>query len=349
MLNNNLFPSVLIPRSTNMILLITLLVVEMIFTFTFSVISIITIVRSHSLRSRFTNVLIIFLFLSHALTNMAYMSTLWTLVLSSKNLALKTGTLNTRDFCVGLTICFSTLLSSTRFISVYKPFFYENLTKKHAVIIILGSISFLIIFSIWRLFSTLAYFAVVVFSNGGGIVVLICNVYLYRLVKRQCNDIASTCIGATREAQIRERNITRKRSLKALKMCIWISVSYFLTIVPGAVMLFISRVFYPNKISDDYAYLLRHPDTRLYLDSANSMISISNGIWDVLIFYKFNSEARQGFFNLLGTCCTHCRSDKGNFGRVVTRSNPGGKIQGLISMQMEHRNEVTSRVTNCPR
>eukprot|EP00111_Clytia_hemisphaerica_P009453 TCONS_00027732-protein len=273
----------------SMVLLVTILVVKMVVTFMLNVISVVTITKSRSLRSRFPNILIVLLFSSHALSNMAYMTVLWALFFGSKNLALKTATLNTRDLCVGLTICFSTLLSTVRFISVYKPFVYENLTKKHAILTVLGSLSLLVIFSVWRLFSTLAYLFAILYANISGITILICNIYLYRLVKRQCKDIAATFVSSTQEEQSRQRNLTKKRSMRALKMCIWITASYFLTIVPGVVMLFISRVFQPDKFADDYSKFFKNPDTRDYLDSVNSMIAISNGIWDVIIFYKFNS------------------------------------------------------------
>ena len=276
-----------------MVLIVTIFTIEITSAIIVTLCTSLVILTSSSLRSTYIHTLIALLFLSHTFYLSASIGHVSTRIFSTNSdNHLKTGITLTRDLFYGFIISFTTLVSGVRFISVYKLFIYQTLTRKHGILAILSNTLLIIVFTVWRLFSTNAYIVFFLITNIGAFILLISNTWLYRSVKRQCYQIAATIVAPTRQEQEKQRNNTRRRSLKALKMCVWILASYFITILPGTLYYFVVRAFLNHEYPDDYSQLLERPSARLYMDSIVTLFGISNSFWDTIIFYKFNSEAR---------------------------------------------------------
>ena len=74
-------------------------------------------------------------------------------------------------------------------------------------------------------------------------------------------------------------------------MCILVSASYFFTILSGIILLLVRKIYFPDRYEEDFTAIVKNPDSIVFLYSTSAIIGVSNGIWDVFIFYKFNSEA----------------------------------------------------------
>lgn len=235
------------------------------------------IVTSRNLRSSFYNILLSALFLSHLLNGICiiiYISfDIWSDVYSKGY----TGAIIARDCAISLEINFSILLSFERFIAVRKPFFYAKLTKIHGIASIGVAIGLTTFFTIFSIFSAKAYLSAFIVITSGGIFIIISNFLLYRSVKKQCSQIAATIVDRSTQKQNEKRNEIRKRQLKSLKICLFIASSYILTWFP------LIAVAIGNQKTD----------TSLLLRKIFAVVSFSNGIWDVLIFFALNAEARR--------------------------------------------------------
>ena len=235
------------------------------------------IVSSRSLRSSFYNVLLSALFMSHLLNGICiviYISfDLWLEVSQTTYQVAVTS----RDCAISLEINFTIVLSFERFIAVRKPFLYAKLTKIHGIASIAVAFGLTTFFTVWRQFSTKAYFSAFIVITSGGIFIIISNFLLYRSVKKQCCQIAATIVDRSTQKQNERRNEIRKRQLKSLKICLFIASSYILTWFPLIVVTVRNR----------------NTDISLLLRKIFAVVSFSNGIWDVLIFFGLNAEARR--------------------------------------------------------
>ena len=128
-----------------------------------------------------------------------------------------------------------------------------------------------------------AYFIGSVITISGGLTIFISNILLYRSVRRQCEGIAKTIIDSSLQVQNKKRDSVRKRKLKSLKTCICITASYLLTWFP--LITLISLQFLLN-FSIDWQFILFN-------------FGVTNGFWDVLIYFYLNQRARKRLFHLL--------------------------------------------------
>ena len=282
----------------SLVLIFSIMGCEIIFCITLNLLFTVIILKSKTLRKSFTNIIFALMFVAHFLTNVCNIGKFCARFLTDTRYIDVIS--NSRDFFSGLVVGFSTLLSLVTFLSIYKPFVYEKFTTKHAVVAITTIFLIMIWFTVWRVYSLAAYFVAISISNVAGVVIMICNILLYRSVKRQCNDIASTIVTLDRQKQNQQRNQTKKRSLKSLKMCILISASYFITILSGIILLLVRKIYFPDRYEEDFTAIVKNPDSIVFLYSTSAIIGVSNGIWDVFIFYKFNSEAKRKFRNVFG-------------------------------------------------
>ena len=185
-----------------------------------------------------------------------------------------------RDSIAGANVAFTIFIPLERFCAICNPFFYSNLTKRHAVLSIILVCLFPIIFTVWRIFSMDVFVAAFVVTFVGSLVVTLSNLHLYRSVRKQCADIASQIVAKTREGQLEKRLCVEKRKLRALRMCIAFTISYMLTWVPVGIKTMV-------KI------LLGIKERRTYMDAVIGIIGFTNGIWDVLIFFYVSKSAKE--------------------------------------------------------
>ena len=278
----------------SIVFLNSLLIAEMSFSFVANITSAIIVYKSGgSPRLNFINTVLMLLFVSHVFAVIAHSASHFTLI-NTTDMKLKTIVTAVRDFFVGIVVNFSGLLSFVRFFSIYKPFLYERMTKTHGIITIVLIVLLVVSYTIWRHFSSAVHFLIVITSNIASMGIIACNIYLYRSVKRQCNQIASTIVTISQQEQKRQRSEMQKLSLKSLKMSIWVSASFYITFVPSVIFLFVKRVLSQSDgLHSNHQKLSEHPNAGFYLDFLSLMVFISNGIWDVLIFYKYNTDARR--------------------------------------------------------
>ena len=189
-----------------------------------------------------------------------------------------------RDSVCGLEIMLTILLSLERFVAVRKPFLYENLTKFHAkcafgVTMLVTIALSLLLFKTKKVYN-LGYLITIL----GGLFIAVSNTLLYRSAKRQCEEISKTIVDQSEKAQTQKRNDMRKRKLKSLKICIFITASYLLTWFPLVIVKVSKSLF---DIETDLVFIF-------------FMVGFSNGIWDVLIYFYLNQKARYSLLELFG-------------------------------------------------
>ena len=265
------------------------------------------ILSTKKLKQTFNDVILLILFACHLLCatfNIVLCVIVWTRLNRDADYS-KAG--HARDFILGLEIGLTIMLSVDRCIAVRKPFFYSRLGKKHAafsfaILLALVSISFVLM-----LFSRFDGFLIAsILTTLGGIFILIANVLLYRSVKKQCDFIASTIVESNEERLQLEQNAIRKRQLRSLKVCICITISYLLSWFP---LMFAVGIYSILKIE-------RGADTLVVL-------GMTNGIWDVLIYFKLNEKAKRRLLVLLRI-------------HSFVRSNEVTSLQTASSAQISH-------------
>ena len=228
--------------------------------------------KSNLNRRCFNELLLQVIFSSHSLCgtmNLIYS----TMILSGvKSEELKIS-LFLRDSVAGCAINVTFLLSLDRFLAIRKPFLYQRLGKRHASLA-LGVASFLVLgFCIFLYFSETVFYLSCTATVLGGFFILVSNALLYHSAKRQCEEISKTIVEQSVQIQRQKRNDMRRRKLKSLKICIYITASYFLTWCPLSVYIFLDLAL---KIANPQLNFLFH------------IIGFSNGIWDALIYYHLN-------------------------------------------------------------
>ena len=279
----------------HIIILNTIFILEQLLACFLNGLSIIAILKSKTLRTKFNNLILNFLFISHFINGIVGIVT--TVLLTEQ---LPVNVINslfvTRDFCYILAFCFTVLLSIDRYIAVRFPFFYQTLSKKYQISSVFVIILFNVVFTVWRGFSKSAFIFLMAFTTIGIRIANIANILLFRSVKRQCSAIAATIVldntSTQHNRQQQQRNATMRRSLKSLKLCIIVASSLLLVVMPTFVQPSLIKKFVGKKTSDDKT-------TDKGISMFITIVASSNGLWDVLIFLFINSEARKKVLNLI--------------------------------------------------
>ena len=132
----------------SMVLIFILIVVEVTASIVVTLFTSLVILFCPSLRSKYIHMLMALLFLSHTFSDLMQAS-YGTCHIINCNQDAKIGVGRTRSFFFGLAFWFTLLVSSVRFLSVYKPFFYQNLTQKHGIAAIFGIIISSAVITVW--------------------------------------------------------------------------------------------------------------------------------------------------------------------------------------------------------
>lgn len=255
-------------------------IVESVLMIIVNLVAIRVIVSLNILKISFYNLALALLFASHFTTGIAL------LITSILNLASAHDNVVSlleliRDCSISLEINFTILLSFERFIAVRKPFFYAKLTTRHGAAAIGVVLALTAFFTIWRTISTKAYISAFFVAIIGAVLIIVSNFLLYRSVKRQCRQIAATIIDKSSKQQNDKRQGIRKRELRSLKVCLFIASSYILTWVP----LIVIQTIFQNDDSILFKFL--------------AIVTFTNGIWDVFIFFALNFKARTKLLTFL--------------------------------------------------
>jgi len=254
------------------------------------------ILTSKSFKLKFNNIITCLLFTSHlccAAVNIAYtVSRLWLILPDYTTYYFR----YTRDAFLGAEVTFTVFLSIDRFLVIRKPFLYDRLNNKHAKMSILLFLVLILTFTVWNfLENTSANLFALSFVLISSVFMMVSNTLLYRSVKRQCLNIASTIVHQSSEQKGKELGKLKRRQLKSLTICALIAATFLLTYLP--------LVFYACLRA---LVLIENSNTSIYTNMALGAFGYSNGIWDVLIFLHLNGSAKHRLkvicFSLL--CCS---------------------------------------------
>ena len=205
------------------------LFIESIVIILLNLIAIITMLSLKSLRKTFNDQLLLILFTSHLLA--AILNIVCACVINHP-IEIQSIFWYVREIAVSFEIDYTILLSFERFLAIRKPFLYSRLGKSHAVQAILNPVFAVLGYAIWRYYSLTAYYIASIITISGGFAIFISNIFLYRSIQRQCEGITKTIIDSSEQVQSKKRESLKKRKLKSLKICIYITASYLLTWFP---------------------------------------------------------------------------------------------------------------------
>ena len=245
--------------------------------------ALLTIFKSKTLRRLFNDYMLLCLFISHGLVgalNVVTVCMYW----AGYPWSTTDYVIVTRDIVAGLEIYFTIIQSIERYVAIRKPFFYARLAKFHAILFLSVTSILPLAFCVGRIYTQATLIFGCLITILGGIFISATNIFLYRSVKKQCKEITKTIIDRSEQRQKDRRKVMRKRKLRSLKMCIYITISYLLTWCPLVVFAI--------------AHVMGWLD--IYYITAATLIGFSNGIWDVLIYFYFNEKARRVLNQLLG-------------------------------------------------
>lgn len=254
----------------------TIISIEGVFLVVTNLLAVTTIATSKQLRLLFSNFMLALLFTTHILSGCTNIFLSVVEINYRTNQKLVFFAHLVRDTIAGTEVIFTIFVPLERFCAISKPFFYEKLTKRHAVLYITFIFLFPIVFAVWRVFSRGVFMAAFIVTFVGAFVITITNTYLYRSVKKQCIHIASQIVGKSTEQQLEKRLSVQKRKLKALRMCIAFTLSYVLTWLPVGVKNMLNTSQEPT-----------------HWNVLIGAIGFSNGLWDVLIFFYVSRTARE--------------------------------------------------------
>lgn len=177
-------------------------------------------------------------------------------------------------------------LSIDRYIAIRKPFMYQKFTKKHGYLVVSMIFFLSILHTIPAFLFKTTYIAISSLIIIGCIAICICNYRLFKEVKQQCKQISATIVHRDQKSELELKNKINLRLLKSLKMCLVIVLTFLMLWMPYLVILVLTK----KKITNDFLYKLME------------LIANLNGIFDVLTFFMFRSQARQMILELLCLC-----------------------------------------------
>ena len=240
-------------------------------------IAVITILSSKKLRRPFGNILLALLFIAHVICGILSVFFGIMEIGYRGHTMISTG-LIIRDFFAGYEVIFTISMSVERFVAVNNPMFYDLLSKKHAIAFVVVVSSLPVVFVTWRVLSNAAFVAVFVVTFIGSVIITICNMYLYRSIKRHCHDISSKVVANSQVEELEKKLLIEKRKMKGLRTCVLISATYTICWVPIGLKFFIKFMLGIEK--------------RAYWDAIFTFVAYFNGFQDVLIFFYIKKTAR---------------------------------------------------------
>ena len=193
------------------------------------------ILQNRTLRTKVSNIFLLFLLLAHFLVNaelFAYCLTYW--FYKNRNLqppewvgklhtSTLVGTLNMKSFSI-------VLITLDRFLSVMRSFVYQRFHLKFALIsgIFLFGIGIISVFYQFFLTSSSTSSPIVVSCVIIAQVILcVSNFKIYRIVKQQLDKIKSTTVAPDEETKRKLQQELMEREVIAIKIC-WLVVSTYL-------------------------------------------------------------------------------------------------------------------------
>ena len=261
-------------QHSSMILFVCL-IVESVLMIVSNLVAVRVIVSLNKIKVSFYNLALALLFASHFTTGAAlFIKAILNLTNAHDNVVNLIVLI--RDCSISLEINFTILLSFERFIAVWKPFLYAKLTTRHGAAAIGAVLTLTAFFTVWRTISTKAYISAFFVTIIGAVMIIVSNFLLYRSVKRQCRRIAATIVDRSSKQQHDKRQGIKNRELRSLKVCLFIACSYILTWVP---LIIIQTIF-------------RNDSSMILLVNFLAILTFTNGIWDVFIYFALNLKAR---------------------------------------------------------
>eukprot|EP00111_Clytia_hemisphaerica_P019929 TCONS_00058782-protein len=283
-----------------------------------------TIFKSKTLRRFLNDYILLSLFITHALVgalNVVTVCMYW----AGYPWSITNYVLITRDSVAGFEIYFTIIQSIERYVAIRKPFFYARLGKLHAVLFLSATSVFPLAFCVGRIYTAATLFFGCLVTILGGIFISATNIFLYRSVKKQCREITKTIIDRSEEKQKDRRKVMKKRKLRSLKMCIYITITYLLTWCPLVAFAIINVMIGLN----------------IYYIMAATLIGFSNGIWDVLIYFYFNAKSWRVLKTLFGrkTNTIGHEDSSSMFISTIgsTKNLPSQSINNRLNLYSEHQ------------
>jgi len=175
-------------------------------------------------------------------------------------------------------ILFTVIMSAERFIAVKYPLSY---TRHEQIFtgILFSSVAFLSIVALMLfLFYKKLLFLPLLATLFGGVIIFVSNMSLYRIVMQQQRKILSTMVHNSDDRQNEENKTMRKKQVKSLKVCVFMTATYICLWIPFVAVTF-SITYY------DSHHLVK-------IASIIEPFGYLNAICDVLIYLVIYSEAK---------------------------------------------------------
>lgn len=184
--------------------------------------------------------------------------------------------------------CFYTLfLSLDRFLAIKRPFFYQTLSK-----------SFIICTNIAIMFCTMSFLSLFLINNLYGMYMSILSILIasfmlgvfnsimYLELKKQFRNIQSTSVHNSSKDQLKSRKKIKHRQLRALKLCVFITVSYVTFWSPYMISGLISKTSTRSAVD-------------IFLANCLEIFAVLDSIVDPLIYIYLNKTVKRKFRDFL--------------------------------------------------
>lgn len=188
--------------------------------------------------------------------------------------------------------CYTFLLSMDRYLAIKKPFFYQTISKRFilitniTVILIAPTTAFFFAYDRYTI-----YFAVflLVFVS---LMLAVFNCVLYFELRKQFQSIRSTSVHKSTEQRKASAKDIKQRQLRALKICVFITVSYIV-------------FWYPFTFSAIFSTTSPQDAKKVLLTNCLEVFGILDSVVDPLICIHLNKSVKRkirSFFKLIVTC-----------------------------------------------
>lgn len=171
-----------------------------------------------------------------------------------------------------------------RLVAIKKPFMYQRLDYRFPMFTFVISFLLSAFLSLLHSFTNddIGLIPMIVISIVVGSFLFSANFYIRKIVKRQHQEIKRLMVTSDVDQSKKNETESRKRELRATRLCLYIVYSYFIFILPCACELLMRLIFsnrYLGAIPAEVGMILLH-------------LILWNGLTDCVLYVKSNSELK---------------------------------------------------------
>lgn len=172
------------------------------------------------------------------------------------------------------------LLSLDRYLAIRRPFYYQTLSKRFITATNIAAISYTLVFIVsFHLSQIYGVLVATCAKIAVGTTLSIFNATLYFELRKQFRAIQSTCVHKSADEHISSAKKGKLRQTRALKLCVFITVSY---------MLF----WYPHMFSTVH-YFTTGYQTNVTVLQCLELLALLDSIVDPLIYIYLNKTVKR--------------------------------------------------------